>query len=84
MLFDALKAWSDRRFESFDLVSENARLSEKIILLETKVDTLVDREFTLESRATYWREMYVSICRKYKLLHKRYKNLPKQSIILYR
>ena len=75
---------SARRFHSFDLAVENDRLTEKVIYLETKIDTLVDRESTLYTRVNYWREMYISIRRKYKKLQKRHSNCPKKSIILYR
>ena len=77
-------AFHDRKFENFDLATENSRLSEKIIFLETKIDTLIDRESTLESRVESWREMYISMCRKYRLLLKRHNHCPKKSIILYR
>jgi len=87
VLYDALREYSYRRFESFEVdvvEAENRRLSDKIIQLETKIDSLVDREGTMETRVDYWRKMYISICRKYKVLQKRYQNCPKKSIILYR
>ena len=84
MLYDALLEYSNRRIESFDDDVENTRLSNRIIMLETKIDMLVDREGTLEARVEYWRKMYCAICKKYKLLQKRFKNCPKKSIILYR
>jgi hypothetical protein len=85
-LFDDLKDYSDRRFYSysFELEAENDRQAEKIVNLETKIDSLLDRESTLERRAEYWRKMYLVICRKYKKLSRKFKNCPKKSIILYR
>ena len=84
VLFDALKEFDERRAESFELCIENDRLNEKIIYLETKIDTLIDNESTLESRVEYWRAMYRSLCKQHKKLLKVHKNCPKKSIILYR
>ena len=83
-LYDALKEYDERRDECFDLVMENDRLSERIIYLETKVDTLMDNDSTLERRIDYWRSMYRSLCKQHKKLLKLHKNCPKKSIILYR
>ena len=79
-----MKAYDDRRTESFELCIENDRLCEKIIYLETKVDTLIDNESGLESRVEYWRSMYRSLCKQHKKLLKSHKKCPKKSIILYR
>ncbi len=79
-----MKDFSQRRFESFDFSKENERLIEKVIVLESKIDQLLDREITLEKRVEYWRGMYVSQCMKYRKLQKVHRNCPKDSIILYR
>ena len=83
-LYDAMKEYDERRAESLDLCIENNRLYEKIIYLETKVDTLIDNESTLESRADYWRAMYRSLCKQHKKLQKIHAQCPNKPIILYR
>ena len=79
-----MKEYDERRLESFELCVENNRLCERIIYLETKVDTLIDNESSLESRVNYWRAMYRSLCKQHKKLQKVHTKCPKKSIILYR
>jgi len=83
-VYETLREISHRRFESFDLSFENQRLTEKIIVLESVLDQLSDRESTLENRVEYWRNMYVSQCSKYRKLQRVHSLCPKHSIILYR
>ena len=84
VLYDALEQFSERKFECFDLASENSELYDKIMILETRIDTLVDSEEILERRIEYWRQCYISQCAKYHKLQKVHHNCPKKSIILYR
>ena len=84
VLYDALEQFSERKFECFDLASENSELYDKIMILETRIDTLVDSEEILERRIEYWRQCYISQCAKYRKLQKVHRNCPKKSIILYR
>ncbi len=86
-LYDALQNFSWRRNDSFDrfeLTFENARLSEKIIVLETKIDRLVDYEAEMQRSIEYWRGMYQKQCDKLRKLQKVHRFCPKKSIILYR
>jgi len=84
ILYDALRNYSFGRFESFDLRNENNRLSEKIIVLETRIDRLVDRERTFEDRIEFWRDLYVRKCKEFLKLKKLHERCPKKTIFLYR
>jgi hypothetical protein len=86
-LYEALKEYSERRIESFDRLeytNEIARLKEKVITLESKIDRLVDFETTYLNRIDYWRGMYLRECQKLRKLRKVHLLCPKKSIILYR
>ena len=78
-----MKEYDQRRSDSFDLCIENDRLYKKIIYLETKIDTLIDNESSLERRTGYWRSMYRSICKQHKKLLKVHEKCPKKTIFLY-
>jgi hypothetical protein len=86
-LYDDLRNYSERRLESYERLeytNEIARLSEKIIWLESKIDRLVDCEKMYEDRIDYWRGSYFKISDKYKKLVKVHRSCPKRAIILYR
>ncbi len=79
-----MNAYYDRMLEAHDLSLENARLSDKIIALETRIDQLIDRDSTLERRVEYWRKMYITLCKKYKKLESEHEECKSKYIILYR
>lgn len=80
---EALRKFDDERDERIDMYSENLRLYEQLLRMETKVDMLSDRESSFEQRAKYWRKMYCTLVQMYKSLERKHSCCSNKPIILY-